>query len=79
MRSGRHEGDWEMLQLGLGADERPRVVTFAQHSWRQGCDWPEVTRDGSAPVAYVAHASHATYRRATRGRHSPGPAGSRRP
>ncbi len=66
-RSGRHEGDWEMLQVGLGADRRPQVVTFAQHAWRQGCDWAQVARDGAAPVAYVAHASHATYPR--RGTH----------
>ncbi len=64
VRSGRHEGDWEMLQVGLDANERPRAVTFAQHSWRQGCGWSEIGRDGAAPEAYVAHASHATYPRA---------------
>ncbi len=65
VRSGRHEGDWEMLQVGLRArrEERPDAVTFAQHSWRQGCDWSQVAHDGEAPVAYVAHASHATYPR----------------
>lgn len=67
LRSGRHEGDWEMLQVGLDAGQRPQVVTFAQHSWRQGCGWSQVSRDGPAPVAYVAHASHATYPR--RGEH----------
>lgn len=74
LRSGRHEGDWEMLQVGLGVDERPRVVTFAQHSWRQGCGWTQVERDGAAPVGYVAHASHATYpRRGTHDRPWPDP------
>ena len=74
VRSGRHEGDWEMLQVGLDATERPRVVTFAQHAWRQGCDWGQVVRDGAAPVAYVAHASHATYpRRGTHDRPWPDP------
>ncbi len=63
VRSGRHEGDWEMLQVGLGAGERPPVVTFAQHSWRQGCGWDDVAHHGAAPVAFVAHASHATYPR----------------
>lgn len=63
VRSGRHEGDWEMLQVGLGAARRPQVVTFAQHAWRQGCAWGDVERAGAAPVAYVAHASHATYPR----------------
>ena len=74
VRSGRHEGDWEMLQVGLGAGERPQVVTFAQHSWRQGCGWSRVAREGPAPVAYVAHASHATYpRRGTHDRPWPDP------
>lgn len=63
VRSGRHEGDWEMLQVGLGAAERPQVVTFAEHSWREACAWSEVERDGAAPVTYVAHASHASYPR----------------
>ncbi|CAA9514594.1 MAG: hypothetical protein AVDCRST_MAG67-2953 [uncultured Solirubrobacteraceae bacterium] len=63
MRSGRHEGDWEMLQVGLGARGQPQVVTFAQHSWRQACAWGDVRHAGAAPVAYVAHASHATYPR----------------
>ncbi|HEV2774671.1 MAG TPA: hypothetical protein VGV90_03695 [Solirubrobacteraceae bacterium] len=74
VRSGRHEGDWEMLQVGLGADARPRLVTFAQHSWRQGCGWSQIAHAGPAPVAYVAHASHATYpRRGTHDRPWPDP------
>jgi hypothetical protein len=67
LRSGRHEGDWEMLQVALGAGQRPLAVTFAQHSWRQGCAWSDIGQDGAAPVAYVAHASHAAYPR--RGEH----------
>lgn len=74
VRTGRHEGDWEMLQVGLGADGRPQVVTFAQHAWRQGCAWRDVQRAGAAPVAYVAHASHAMYpRRGTHDRPLPDP------
>jgi hypothetical protein len=74
VRSGRHDGDWEMLQVGLGARGSPEVVTFAQHSWRQGCAWGDVARAGAAPVAYVAHASHATYpRRGTHDRPLPDP------
>lgn len=63
VRAGRHEGDWEMLQVGLGRGSRPEVVTFAQHHWRQSCAWSDAGRRGDAPVAYVAHASHATYAR----------------
>lgn len=74
VRSGRHEGDWEMLQVGLDRAARPAAVTFAQHSWRQGCGWSQIMRDAGAPVAYVAHASHATYpRRATHDRPFPDP------
>ncbi len=74
LRSGRHTGDWEMLQVGLGAAGRPQDVTFAQHSWRQACSWSQVPSDGAAPVAYVAHASHATYpRRGTHDRPWPDP------
>ena len=74
VRSGRHAGDWEMLQVGLDGDDRPRAVTFAQHSWRQGCTWREIEHAGVAPVAYVAHASHATYPRpATHDRPFPDP------
>ncbi len=63
VRAGRHEGDWEMLQVGLGRAGRPEVVTFAQHHWRQGCKWEDTERRGDAPVGYVAHGSHATYAR----------------
>jgi hypothetical protein len=74
LRTGRHVGDWEMMQVGLDARERPRAVTFAQHSWRQGCGWSQITRAGPAPVAYVAHGSHATYpRRGTHDRPWPDP------
>ena len=63
VRTGRHEGDWEMLQVGLGPSAKPQLVTFAQHHWRQGCAWREVEHRGAAPVVYVAHGSHATYPR----------------
>jgi phage shock protein A len=63
VRSGRHEGDWEVLQVGLGAGGRPEVVTFAQHSWHQGCAWGDVEHAGAAPVAQ----SPTPRARATRG------------
>lgn len=63
VRTGRHTGDWELVQVGLGAEQRPANVTFAQHKWRQACAWDEVRRSGGGPVGYVAHASHATYPR----------------
>ncbi len=53
VRTGRHEGDWEMVQLALGADGRPRDATFAQHSWAEACPW--------RGVVHVAHGSHASF------------------
>jgi hypothetical protein len=66
VRTGRHTGDWELLQLRLGRGRRPVEATFAQHTWAEGCAWGEIERDGDAPVVYVAHGSHALYPRAGR-------------
>jgi hypothetical protein len=66
--NGRHEGDWEMVQLRIGAGDEPDVVTYAQHKRGERCAWAEVeTRDG-APVVYSARGSHASYLR--RGNHA---------
>jgi hypothetical protein len=62
-RTGLHAGDWELVQVGLGADGRPAKVTFAQHSWATGCRWSEVDHSGPVPTAYVANGSHALYPR----------------
>jgi hypothetical protein len=62
VRTGRHEGDWELVQVGLRRG-RPEVVTFAQHSWAEACAWTRVRREGARPVVFVAHASHASYPR----------------
>jgi hypothetical protein len=64
VRTGRHTGDWELLQIRLGRDRRPQEATFAQHTWAEGCRWTELERSGSAPVVYVANGSHALYPRA---------------
>jgi len=64
---GLHEGDWEMVQIKLGPDERPEAMTFAQHTHGQRCGWPLVERRGQRPVVYVARGSQASYPSA--GRH----------
>jgi aspartyl-tRNA(Asn)/glutamyl-tRNA(Gln) amidotransferase subunit C len=64
LHTGRHSGDWELLQLRLGRDRRPVEATFAQHTWAEGCDWGETERDSGAPIVYVANGSHALYPRA---------------
>jgi hypothetical protein len=62
--TGRHAGDWELFQVGLGRGRRPVEATFAQHTWAEGCGWEELEHRGAAPVVYVAHGSHALYPRA---------------
>jgi hypothetical protein len=64
---GLHEGDWEMVQLRLGGNGRPRAMAFAQHEHGQRCDWDTVEKLGERPVVYVARGSQASY--ATAGRH----------
>lgn len=59
VRSGRHEGDWELVQLGLDAARRPATLTLAQHRWAEGC---RAQRE-----VFVANGSHASY--AARGDH----------
>jgi hypothetical protein len=59
--SGVHEGDWEMIQVGLNASRSPESVAYAQHGTGEKCPWSEVTKDAGRPVVYVAQASHASY------------------
>jgi hypothetical protein len=65
---GVHEGDWEMVQVGLDGLQRPRSMTFAQHAHGERCTWNEVQKhEASRPVVYVACGSQASYPRP--GRH----------
>ncbi|HEX2129060.1 MAG TPA: hypothetical protein VHF58_07575 [Solirubrobacterales bacterium] len=63
LRTGRHEGDWELFQVRLARDGAPELATLSQHSWAEGCGWNQLQRrpDGRAPVLYVANGSHALY------------------
>lgn len=67
LRTGRHEGDWELIQFRLGRDHRPDLATMSQHSWAEGCGWSELEHgaggDRNGPILYVANGSHATYSR----------------
>jgi hypothetical protein len=61
--AGRHEGDWEMIQLRMQDDE-PDVAVYAQHTFSARRPWPEVERladKPDTPVVYVARGSHASY------------------
>jgi hypothetical protein len=61
---GRHEGDWEMIQLRLEG-EQPKCAVYAQHDHAFREDWANIRRhpapDGPHPVVYVAAESHASY------------------
>ncbi|HWT94364.1 MAG TPA: hypothetical protein VN238_15295 [Solirubrobacteraceae bacterium] len=56
VRTGRHEGDWELVQVRVDARGRAREATYAQHGWAARCGY-----DGRV---FVAHGSHASYARA---------------
>ena len=62
---GRHEGDWEMIQIGLNKQNEPEVLTYAQHERgeRKPFAGAEVERseEGAHPVVYLAPFSHASY------------------
>jgi hypothetical protein len=64
---GLHEGDLEMIQLRLGQNDEPEVVTFAQHSGGERANWAQVQRypdkSGPRPLVFVARGSHASYLR----------------
>lgn len=58
--AGEHFGDWEMIQVGLDANYRPDVVTYATHENGFSCNW-DVVAHGDSPQVYVALGSHASY------------------
>jgi hypothetical protein len=64
VRTGRHAGDWEMVQVRLDRRGRPVQAVYAQHSGAERCGWSAVRRRGSHPVIFVARGSHASYLRA---------------
>jgi hypothetical protein len=57
---GRHEGDWELVQVGL-RDGEPETVTLSQHGHGEALTWADAHKDGDHPVVYVAPFSHANY------------------
>jgi hypothetical protein len=63
---GKHEGDWEMVQIGLGEDLAPEVASYAQHDSGEARPWRRRAMDfhdddPNRPVVYVAPFSHASY------------------
>ena len=70
---GKHEGDWEMIQLLFEANgpaeilnegKTPFAVGFSQHFGGTASTWGDVrTQDGTHPKVYVAEGSHANFSR----------------
>jgi Vacuolar protein sorting-associated protein 62 len=59
---GRHEGDWELVQIRLGAGGAPEAATYSQHTNGEARDWSRLERfENDHPVVYVAPLSHALY------------------
>lgn len=64
-----HEGDWEGIYLFFEVDEAgrlrepPAYITYVGHHSRLTKPWghPDVTLEGTHPVAFVAAGSHAMY------------------
>lgn len=73
-RTGRHEGDWELVQYRVDEGGRLREAVYAQHSGAERCGASEVEQRGGRPVVYAAHGAHASYFHAgTRDRFWPDP------
>jgi hypothetical protein len=60
LRTGRHEGDWEMIQLRLRRG-RPVEAVYAQHSGAESCSFRWAARGAERPVVQLARGSHAAY------------------
>jgi hypothetical protein len=61
--AGRHEGDWEMIQLRLKEDGSPDYAAYAQHKHAEVRHWDQVdlAPGTERPIVYVARGSHASY------------------
>jgi hypothetical protein len=57
LRTGRHAGDWEMVQFRLDGSE----AVYAQHSGAERCRGDAVATRNGRPVVYLANGSHASY------------------
>jgi hypothetical protein len=63
---GDHEGDWEMIQIGLNEDALPELATYAEHSGGESCTFDELPTSigyygNLAPDVWVSYGVHASY------------------
>jgi hypothetical protein len=61
LSGGKHEGDWELVQLRLNASEQPDLAVYSQHKTAGSRPWSAVRKAGQTPLVYVARGSHANY------------------
>ena len=59
--AGKHEGDWELVQIRLNASEQPEQAVFSQHKTAESRSWAATPKKGATPLVYVARGSHANY------------------
>ena len=60
LRTGRHAGDWELVQLRLRRGRLAGAV-LAQHSGAEACGLGNIRRSRGRPVVFLARGSHAAY------------------
>jgi hypothetical protein len=60
LRTGRHEGDWELVQFRLRRGRAVRAV-YSQHSGAESCSFAWATRAAARPLVQLARGSHAAY------------------
>ena len=60
---GRHEGDWEFVQIASvdSAGERPVLMTASQHHGGEKREFWRCEQRAGRPIVYVARGSHANY------------------
>lgn len=56
---GRHQGDWEGIQIKL--DPEPVSAVYAQHARGERASWDTIEKRDGRPVVYVAGGTHASY------------------
>src|SRR5829696_9305252 len=44
---GKHEGDWELVQIRLGPSEQPEQAVYTQHKTAESRPWSDVRKAGT--------------------------------
>ena len=61
LTGGKHEGDWELVQLRLGRRRAPGARRLLPAQDRREPPWATTPKQGDTPLVYVARGSHANY------------------